>query len=75
MAGYLKFDGIEGNSSQALMKLGDIKGNSKFFSGESKNRIRQLGISMQGISQLESGKLITNQNDMRIIAQIVLAAV
>ena len=57
-------------------KIDDIRGESPPpLASDRKNRLRQMGISIQGLSQLEAGKLITNRKDMQIIAKIVSAAI
>lgn len=71
MAGYLKLGDIKGKSGSAYIKFDGVDGEAKPLPSDSKNRLRQMGLSMQAISQLESGKLITNQKDMRIIAHII----
>jgi len=40
----------------------------------SKNRLRQLGMSTKGISQLSTAKTITSQKDMQIVAMLVSKA-
>ena len=69
MAGFLKLGDIKGKSSQGYLRY-KLEAVAK-LPEDSKNRLRQMGLTMQAISQLESGKLITNQKDMQIIAHIV----
>ncbi len=49
------------------------KGNSS-LSDMSKNRLRQLGMSANGISQLSMARTISSQKDMQIVAMLVSKA-
>ena len=65
MAGYKQLSDIKGRSGPAFMKLGDIKDETA-LPADSNNRLRQMGLSIQGITQLESGKLITSQKKCKL---------
>ncbi len=44
------------------------------ISNNSKNRLRQLGMSANGIAQLSTAKTISSQKDMKIVAMLVSKA-
>ena len=44
------------------------------LSDKSKNRLRQMGMSANGIAQLSTAKAISSQKDMQIVAMLVSRA-
>ena len=44
---------------------------SSSLSDKSKFRLRQMGMSANGISELTSAKAVSNQKDMQIVAMLV----
>ena len=44
------------------------------ISDKSKNRLRQMGMSTNGIAQLSTAKAVSSQKDMQIVAMLVSRA-
>lgn len=63
MPGYLKFDGVDGESADGYTKVE--------WTYQAKAKLQKAGISQMGITALTTGAAINDPKDRKVVANIL----